>query len=148
MVSGCSESEEMMKLREENELLRACLKALVCQKENIRKADYDPQMAEIKELIKNLEVTCTQQHQEVALLKCDFLQILKENKELRKEIAKLKSKGNMLESSVVLRKIDNTSEQSDITRDSSGSHTKSISEVEFNIDNLRSIPPFPFVNKN
>lgn len=118
--------DELQKLREENEMLRACLKAMMALKSGQSLKNYDSEIVELRKITDNLKESLNHQQKEINSLKIKITDGGEEYKKLYLEKVRIEKKYDKLKNKM----------------DDNG---KRIPEIfNFDIGDLKSIPPFPF----
>jgi hypothetical protein len=117
--------QEILRLKEENAILRESLKSMVEQRRCQRTKNYDDDINELKDVTKKLKDAILGQQVEMESLKM----------EIKKDRAS--QKNLMLEKILAEKKFDA------ISRKSESSNIKRLN-FDFDIGNLESVPPFPF----
>ncbi|CAH1376787.1 unnamed protein product [Tenebrio molitor] len=117
--------QEILRLKEENAILRESLKSMVEQRRCQRTKNYDDDINELKDVTKKLKDAILGQQVEMESLKI----------EIKKDRAS--QKNLMLEKILAEKKFDA------ISRKSESSNIKRLN-FDFDIGNLESVPPFPF----
>lgn len=131
--SDFSESSEMVKLREENHLLRECMKLLLSDKGE--KSDMCNKHLELRQEMNKLKLACVpvvQVQHELALLKQQFFDIERGYRSLCLKMENMLSQDRSKDP----KSNDNVVRTTDISSVSRS--------TDFRIDDLGTIPPFPF----
>ncbi|XP_018561829.1 calcium-binding and coiled-coil domain-containing protein 2 [Anoplophora glabripennis] len=118
--------DELRKLKEENEMLRTSLKAVIFQKNGRGAKNYDSEISDLRKITDSLKEALAQQQKEINMLKVKITNGGEEYRKLYLEKVKVEKKYDKLRN-----KMEDTG--------------KTVSEaVNFDIGDLKSIPPFPF----
>jgi len=112
--------KEILKLKEENAILRESLKSMIDQRKYQRTKNYDDEINQLKEFTELFRSSFITLQKEVETLKADF------NKD------KASRKSMLLEVLLSERKVEKVPGRS------------GLENGDFNIDDLKPIPPFPF----
>lgn len=118
--------DDLRKLKEENEMLRASLKAMIAQKNGQGSRNYDSDISDLRKITDSLKEALAQQQREINMLKVKITNGGEEYRKLYLEKVKVEKKYDKLKNKVE----DNGKIVSDA--------------VNFDIGDLKSIPPFPF----
>lgn len=118
--------DELQKLREENVMLRASLKAIIASKNGQSLKNYDSEIMELKKITDNLKEAQAHQQKEINMLKIKITNGGEEYKKLYLEKVKIEKKYDKLKNKME----DNGKNDPEI--------------LNFDIGDLKSIPPFPF----
>ncbi|KAJ8933833.1 hypothetical protein NQ314_013755 [Rhamnusium bicolor] len=117
---------ELKKLREENAMLRESLRAVIAQKGVASCKNYDADISELKQVMDNLKASLSVQQNDINMLKLKITEGGEEYKKLYLDKVKIEKKYDKLKT-----KMEEAA--------------KPVSEmVNFDIGDLKSIPPFPF----
>lgn len=118
--------DDLHKLKEENEMLRASLKAVIAQNKGQGSKNYDSDISDLRKITDSLKEALAQQQREINMLKVKITEGGEEYRKLYLEKVKIEKKYDKLRNKM----------------EDSG---KTVSEaVNFDIGDLKSIPPFPF----
>ncbi|XP_063917503.1 calcium-binding and coiled-coil domain-containing protein 2-like [Zophobas morio] len=116
--------KEILRLKEENAMLKESLKAIVDQRKFQRSKNYDDEITELKEVTKMLKDTVLAQQQELNSLKLEISRDRAEHKNL------------MLEKIMAEKKFEGVNEKKP-------SGVKRLN-LDFDLGSLKPLPPFPF----
>ncbi|KAJ8949080.1 hypothetical protein NQ318_016984 [Aromia moschata] len=125
-----SEKDELLKLKEENAMLRESLKAVIAQKAGTNSKNYDGDIKELKTITESLQSSLKIQQREINLLKTKIIESGEEYKKLYIEKSKIEKKFERLKNKI----------GDDVKLD----NLPTTNMVNFDIGDLKSIPPFPF----
>ncbi|CAG9812568.1 unnamed protein product [Phaedon cochleariae] len=128
------DSEVIKDLKEENLMLRTTLKFVVSQK-NEQTKNYDEDITELRQITDSLKASLDLQQKEINMLKTKIMEGGEEYKKLYIEKCKIEKKYEQLKS-----KKDEKS-KTDLS-----DKLATVDLLDFNIDELRSMPPFPCFN--